>query len=103
MFGGPGDDVNLWARPTADVSGLVQHCTIEPSPISRYDYLVRFRAPDNSIIVTVRLKGVEQVFCPSQNGPGIAFADLTAHSPVFVDVTKQEVEALNPLVGAMVR
>ncbi|HTI39668.1 MAG TPA: hypothetical protein VL484_19050 [Vicinamibacterales bacterium] len=89
--------------PTADVSGLVQHCSIERSPLAGYDYLVRFRGPDDSIIVTVRLKDVEQVFCPSRNGSGIAVADLTAHSPAFVDVTRQEVEGLNPLVAAMVR
>ena len=89
--------------PTADVSGLLQHCTVEPSPLPGYDYLVRFRGPDESIIVTVRLKEVEQVFCPSKDGAGIAFADLTLLSPSFVDVTQQEVEALNPLVAAMIR
>ena len=89
--------------PTADVSGLPQHCTVEPSPLSGYDFLVRFRGPDDSIIVTVRLKDTEQVFCPSKDGAGIAFADLTVPSPAFVDVTHQEVETLNPLVAAMIR
>ena len=91
MFGGPDNDVNLWAPgdgseafiggpgldaiifgstdreavadpttgvrlptllsgvpgfpqgiPTADVSGLANFCTIEPSPSPGYDYLVRF-------------------------------------------------------------
>jgi hypothetical protein len=152
MFGGPGNDVNLWAPgdgsetfigglgvdavvfgntdrdaiadpatgvrlptllfgvhgfpqgiPTADVSGLAQHCSLEQSPLPGYDYLLRFRGPTNNIIVTVRLKDVEQVFCPSGGASGIAFADLTAGSPAFVDVLQQQVEALNPLVGAMVR
>ena len=89
--------------PTADVSGLPQHCTVERSPLPGFDYLVRFRGPAENIIVTVRLAGVEQVFCPSKDGPGIAFADLTSPSPVFVDVSQPEVEALNPLVAAMIR
>jgi Ca2+-binding RTX toxin-like protein len=89
--------------PTADVSGLVQHCTVERSPLSGYDFLVRFRGPAGNIIVTVRLAGVEQVFCPSEAGAGIAFADLTRPSPAFVDVSQQQVETLNPLLAAMIR
>jgi hypothetical protein len=89
--------------PTADVSGLLQHCTVERSPSPGYDYLVRFRAPAGTVIVTVRVSGVEQFFCPSKDGAGIAFADLTLPSPEFVDVAQQEVETLNPLVAAMIR
>ena len=89
--------------PTADVSGLPQHCTVEPSPLPGYDYLVRFRGPAGNIIVTVRVSGVEQFFCPSKEGAGIAFADLTLPSPAFVDVSQQEVETLNPLVAPMIR
>jgi len=89
--------------PTADVSGLVQHCTVEPSPSPGYDYLVRFRGPAGNIIVTVRVSGVEQFFCPSKDGAGIALADLTLPSPAFVDVSQREVETLNPLVAAMIR
>jgi hypothetical protein len=89
--------------PMADVSGLPQHCTVERSPLPGFDYLVRFRGPTGNIIVTVRVGGVEQVFCPSKDGPGIAFADLTSPSPVFVDVSQPEVAALNPLVAAMIR
>src|SRR5262245_7925055 len=89
--------------PTADVSGLVQHCTVEPSPLPEYDHLLRFVGPAGNIIVTVRLSKVEQIFCPSQNGAGIAFADLTRPSPAFVDVSHEEVQSLNPLVGAMIR
>jgi hypothetical protein len=47
--------------------------------------------------------GVEQVFCPSKDGAGIAFADLTLPSPAFVDVLQPEVAILNPLVSAMIR
>jgi hypothetical protein len=89
--------------PTADVSSLAQHCSLERSPLPGYDYLLRFRGPTNNLIVTVRLSGVEQVFCPSGAGTGIAYADLTVASPVFVDVSLPQVQALNPLVGAMVR
>jgi hypothetical protein len=89
--------------PTADVSGLPQHCSVERSPSPAYDFLVRFLGPTGNIIVTVRVKGVEQFFCPSQLGAGIAFADLTLASPTFVDVSQDEVETLNPLVGTMIR
>jgi hypothetical protein len=152
MFGGPGNDVNLWAAgdgseaflggegvdalvfgatdresvadpqtgvrlptlrfgvfgfprgiPTADVSGQPQHCTIERSPLANYEFLVRFRGPANNIIVTVRVRDVEQVFCTSENGTAIAFADLTVPSPAFVDVVPFQVERLNPVVAAMIR
>lgn len=89
--------------PTADVSGLAQHCTVEPSPSPGYDFLVRFRGPAGNIIVTVRVSEVEQIFCSSQLGPGIAFADLTLPSPAFVDVSEAQVEMINPLVAAMIR
>jgi hypothetical protein len=90
--------------PTANVSGLGNFCTVEPSPSPGYDYLVRFRSgATTNIIVTVRVKDVEQVYCTGQGGGSIALADLTLPSPAFVVVTQQEVEALNPLVGAMIR
>jgi RTX calcium-binding nonapeptide repeat (4 copies) len=87
--------------PTADVSGLSNSCTVERSPLPGYDYLVRFLGATGNLIVTVRVRDVEQVFC-SQDG-GIAVADLSQPSPEFVGVSQQEVEALNPLVGAMIR
>ena len=64
---------------------------------------MRFRGPANYIIVTVRVKDVEQVFCTSEHGAAIAFADLTLPSPTFVDVSHQSVETLNPLVAEMIR
>jgi len=97
-FGVPGFPQGV---PTADVSDLTNFCTIEPSPLPTYDYLVRFRGPTGNIIVTVRVREVEQVFC-SQDG-GIAIADLTQPSPGFVPVSLQQVQTLNPLVGAMIR
>jgi hypothetical protein len=90
--------------PTANVSGLGNFCTVEASPSTGYQHLVRFRsAATGAIIVTVRVKDVEQVFCTSQSGAAIAFADLTAESPAFDVVSLAEVATLSPLVGAMIR
>jgi Ca2+-binding RTX toxin-like protein len=87
--------------PTANVSGLSNFCTIEPSPLPGYDFFVRFRGAAGNILATVRVAEVEQVFC-SQGGE-IAFADLTVPSPVFDPVSEQELQTLNPLVAAMIR
>lgn len=89
--------------PTADVSGQPQHCSVEQSPLPGYDFLVRFRGPANNIIVTVRVRDVEQVFCTSEHGGVIAFADLTSPSPFFADISRPQTETLNPLVAAMIR
>src|SRR5262245_23720602 len=98
-FGVPGFPQGV---PTADVSGLNNFCTIEPSPLPGYEFLVRFRGGAGNLVVTVRLREVEQVFC-SQVGDSIGFADLTVAPPVFVTVSPQEVATLNPLVAAMIR
>jgi hypothetical protein len=67
-------------------------------------YLVRFRGrATGNIIVTVRLKDVEQVFCTDQTGGSLAFANLTDSSPAFVPVSQSHVETLNSLVAAMIR
>ena len=97
-FGVPGFPQGV---PTADVSGLANFCTLEESPVSAYEHLVRFRGATGNIIVTVRVSEVEQVFC-SQGG-AIAFADLTQRFPAFVVISQPEVETLNLLVGAMIR
>ena len=100
-FGIPGFPQGI---PTADVSGLANFCTVETSPLPGYDYLVRFRGrAAGNIIVTVRLRGVEQVFCTDQTGGSIAFANLTDPSPSFAAVSQQEVEILNSLVAAIIR
>lgn len=101
FFGVPGFPQGI---PTADVSGLGNFCTVEASPSPGYQHLVRFRsAATGNIVVTVRVKDVEQVFCTSQSGASIAFADLTVPSPAFAVVSQPEVETLNHLVGAMIR
>lgn len=101
FFGVPGFPQGV---TTADVSGLANFCTVEASPSPGYEYLVRFRsAATGNIIVTVRVKDVEQVFCTSQVSASIAFADLTVPSAAFNVVSLPEVQTLNPLVGAMIR
>ena len=87
--------------PTADVSGLNNFCTIEASPLPEYDYLVRFRGAAGNIIVTVRIKDVEQVFCTLN--AGIGFADVKGGSLDFVPVSQEVVGFVNPLVAAMIR
>lgn len=100
-FGLPGFPQGI---PTADVSGLANFCTLETSPLPGYDHLVRFRGrATGNIIITVRLAGVEQVFCTDQAGGAMAFANLTDSLPSFVAVSPQEVEVLNSLVAAMIR
>jgi Ca2+-binding RTX toxin-like protein len=89
--------------PTADVSGVTSFCTVEVSPLPEYEFLVRFLGVDGNLIVTVRVSGVEQVFCSGQGGGAITFADLTAPFPSFVVVSHQEVTQLNFLVGKMIR
>lgn len=91
--------------PTANVSGQGGFCTIDAAPAnSGYDFLVRFfvRATGN-LAVTVRTRGVEQLFCTSEAGGAITFADLTQSTPTPAIVTHAEVVALNPTVGAMIR
>jgi hypothetical protein len=89
--------------PTADVSGVTSFCTVEVSPLPEYQFLVRFLGVAGNLIVTVRVSGVEQVFCSGQGGGAITFADLTAPFPSFMVVSHQEVTQLNWLVGKMIR
>jgi hypothetical protein len=101
LFGVPGFPQGI---ATANVSGLGNFCTVEASPSPGYQFLVRFRSTvTGSILATVRVTDVEQVFCTSQGGASIAFADLTVAAPAFNVVSLPEVATLNPLVGAMIR
>ena len=126
FIGGPGGDAIIFGRtdreggvglptllqgvpgfpqgiPTADVSGLTNFCTVEPSPSPGYSHLIRFRSAAGAIIVTVRVNEVEQVFCSAQGGGGITFADLTDPTPVFVPVSLADVTTLNRVVAEMIR
>lgn len=131
MFGGPGDDVNLWAPgdgsevfiggpghdalifgstdrdavadPATGVRLPTRNvCTIEDSPSPGYRYLVRFRNAAGNILATCACLRLNRCFC-SQGGGVIAFADLTVPSPAFSVVTHSEVEHLNSLVASMIR
>jgi hypothetical protein len=92
--------------PTASVSGQGGFCTIErpEDPAIGYNFLVRFfvRAT-GALAVTIRVSEVEQVFCTSQAGGEITFADLTDENPEFVVVTPERVELLNGIVARIIR
>jgi hypothetical protein len=83
--------------PTADVTGQGGFCTLErvQDPEFGFEWLVRFfvRSTGN-LAVTIRLAEVEQVFCTSQAGGEITYADLTQASPQFVVVPLDQVPAL---------
>jgi hypothetical protein len=93
--------------PTADATGQGGFCTIEAvaDPAARgFEFLVRFfRRSDGVLLVTVRTRDVEQLFCTSAAGGAITYADLTDASPSFVEVSQDEVEAINPTVGKIIR
>lgn len=92
--------------PTANVSGQGGFCTLErvTDPARGIDFLVRFFSrASGALLVTIRTRDVEQVFCTTQTGGGITFADLTAANPEFVEVPPAEVERLNPDVALIVR
>ena len=93
--------------PTADVSGQGGFCTLEAvqDPAARgFEFLVRFfsKATGN-LLVTVRTRDVEQVFCTAQDAAAITFADLTVSKPEFVVVTPDAVRHLNTDVARIVR
>jgi hypothetical protein len=90
--------------PTANVSGQGGFCTVERSADPSYEFLVRFflRAT-GALAVTVRLVGVERLICTSQPGGQITFADLTAATPQFIIVTREQVEQADPVLGRIIR
>lgn len=92
--------------PTANVSGQGGFCTVERPEDSSigYEFLVRFfvRAT-GALAVTIRVSEVEQVFCTSEAGGEITFADLTEENPQFVVVSLEEVAQLNRTVARIIR
>ncbi len=92
--------------PTANVSGQGGFCTLErvDDPSLGFEFLVRFfvRATGN-LAVTIRTSEVEQVFCTSEAGGEITFADLRAPDPEFVVVALEDVKHLNRLVARIIR
>jgi Ca2+-binding RTX toxin-like protein len=90
--------------PGANVTGQPGFCTLERSPDPSYQFLVRFfvRAT-GALAVTVRLVDVEQLFCTSQAGGQITYADLTSANPQLTVVRQADVEQLNAVVGRIIR
>ncbi len=100
---GPHETTGL---PTANVSGAGGFCTLErvDDPDFGFPFLVRFfvRATGD-IAVTIRVNGVEQVFCTSEAGGAITFANLEDDDPQFVEVSLEEVGQLNGTVAQIIR
>ena len=93
--------------PTADVTNQGGFCTLEKvaAPDARgFQFLVRFFSKANgNLLVTVRTRDVEQVFCTTETGAGITFADLTDYDPDFVEIASDAVADLNADVAQMIR
>lgn len=92
--------------PTADVTGQGGFCTLEDVRGSGlgYEFLVRFFVRATSALaVTVRLSEVEQVFCTSEAGGAVTFADLSAAAPQLVEVSLGDVATLNGTVARIIR
>jgi hypothetical protein len=53
--------------------------------------------------VTIRLAEVEQVFCTSQAGGEITYADLTLPNPQFVVIPLAAVPQANPIAALSIR
>ena len=69
-----------------------------------FDFLVRFFSKANgNLLVTVRTRDVEQVFCTAQNAAVATFADLTKTTPEFVEISLADVRDLNSDVARMIR
>ena len=92
--------------PRAELTNSPGFCRIEDVRDTDLgvDFLIRFfvRATD-SLAVTVRLDDVEQLFCTTEEGGAITYADLRQSEPVFEIVSIEEVERINPTVAQIVR
>lgn len=92
--------------PSVNVTGQGGFCTIEGAgdPSLGYDFLVRFfvRA-SGALAVTVRVREVEQLFCTSQAGGQITYADLTQASPQLAVITLADALQINNTVGLIIR
>ena len=92
--------------PTANVSGSPGFCTLErvADRDFGFEWLVRFFVRSSgALAVTIRLADVEQVFCTSQAGGQITYADLTQANPAFVEIPLDQVPALNYTAGLVIR
>jgi hypothetical protein len=107
--GGPGYDTHITAplvldqtgnAPTLFNSGYYRNvphvtidnqttsCTIERVPNDQnlgFDYVTRFLNAQGGVVVTIRLKDVELVLCPSRNPGTVMVANLLRPTPTFVE------------------
>lgn len=92
--------------PSAEVTNSPGFCTVERVEDRGFGFpfLVRFlvRASGN-LAVTLRVRSVEQVFCTTEEGGEITFANLRDPVPEFVPVTLDEVRAINRRVARIIR
>jgi hypothetical protein len=110
FLGGPGYDVHISAPLLLDASGnrpalfpygheQLPHvsidskpqfsCTIEAVPAAQqlgFDYITRFFANKN-LAVTIRLKDVEVVLCPSPKPGNVLVAQLRGSAPAFSEAS----------------
>ena len=92
--------------PGANVSGQGGFCVIERVDDAGlgYDFLVRFVSrASGALLVTVRTREVEEVFCTSQAGGQITYADLTQANPQLAVVSLSQVLQINGTVGRIIR
>jgi hypothetical protein len=92
--------------PTADVTGQGGFCRLErvEDPNFGFEWLARFFVrTTGALAVTIRLAEVEQVFCTSEAGGQITYADLTKPEPQFVVVSLEQVAEFNPIVALIIR
>ena len=62
-----------------------------------------FSKANGNLLVTVRTRDVEQVFCTAEDAAAITFADLTRPDPAFVEIALDDVADVNADVAAMIR
>jgi hypothetical protein len=63
----------------------------------------RVSKANGNLLVTVRTRDVEQVFCTAENAAAITFADLTKPNPEFIEIALDAVRDLNSDVARMIR
>jgi RTX calcium-binding nonapeptide repeat (4 copies) len=90
--------------PSVNVTGQGGFCTIERADGSTgYEFLIRFFSrASGALLVTVRVNETEQLFCTSQTGGQITYADLTQPTPQLSVISLGDALALNNTVGRMI-
>lgn len=93
--------------PTVNVSGQGGFCTleaVEDPDATGFEFLVRFFSKaSRNLVVTVRTRDVEQVFCTAQDSASVTFANLTEETPQFVPIPLDAVRDVNVEVARMIR